>query len=87
MNGMKNHCKKVYLTANDVKDWAVDTYNDIKEWVEDAKVAIKDFGEKAGNAFLNSIEAEAGVGYGFEKSFKAGIFEIEAQAYSDNFTV
>ena len=74
-------------TYNDVKERAVDTYNDIKEWVEDAKVAVKDFGEKAGNAFLNSIEAEAGVGYGFGKSFKAGIFEIEAQAYSDNFTV
>jgi RHS repeat-associated protein len=74
-------------TYNDVKERAVDTYNDVKEWVEDAKVAVKDFGEKAGNAFLNSIEAEAGVGYGFGKSFKAGIFEIEAQAYSDNFTV
>ncbi|CDE18072.1 rHS repeat-associated core domain protein [Eubacterium sp. CAG:841] len=74
-------------TYNDVKERAVDTYNDIKEWVEDTKVAVKDFGEKAGNAFLNSIEAEAGVGYGFGKSFKAGIFEIEAHAYSDNFTV
>ena len=74
-------------TYNDVKDWAVDTYNDVKEWGEDAKVAIKDFGEKSGNAFLNSIEVEAGVGYGFGKSCKAGCFEIEAQAYSDNFTV
>ena len=74
-------------TYNDVKERAVDTYNNVKDWVEDAKVAIKDFGEKAGNAFLNSIEVEAGVGYGFGKSFKAGCFEIEAQAYSDNFTV
>ena len=88
----------VVETYNEVKDWAVDTYNDVKErtvdtynnvkeWVEDTKVAIKDFGEKAGNAFLNSIEVEAEVGYGFGKSFKAGCFEIEAQAYSDNFTV
>ena len=94
-----NDAKQVVAeTYNEVKDWAVDTYNDIKEravntynnvkkWVDDAKISIKDFGEKIGNAFLNSIEAEAGVGYGLGKSFKAIFFEIEAQAYSDIFTL
>ena len=62
-------------------------WNSITNWVEDTKVAIKEFGKKAGKAFLNSIEVEAGIGYGFGKSFKAGCFEIEAQAYSDNFTI
>ncbi len=89
-------------TYNDAKDWTVDTYNNVKERVvntyndakdfvvdkyNDAKTAIKDFGEKAVTAFLNSIEGEVGVGYGLGLSYKTGIAEIEAQAYSDNFTI
>ena len=97
--GTYNDAKDTVVeTYNEVKDWTVDTYNDVKEravnhynnvrgWVDNAKTAVKKFGEKAENAFLNSIELEAGVGYGFGKSFKAGYFEIEAQAYSDNFTI
>ena len=87
-----NRAKNTVVEAyNEAKDWVVDKYNYVKERVvdtyNDAKKVVSDFSEKAGNAFLNSIEAEVGVGYGFGKSFKVGCFEIEAQAYSDNFTV
>ncbi len=81
-------------TYNEVKDWTVDTYNDVKERVNNnydnvnnTKTIIKELRKKAGNAFINSIEMEAGIGYGFGKSIKVGGLKVEAEAYSDNFTV
>ena len=57
------------------------------QWLKNAANSVGNFFKKVGNAFLNSISFEVGIGYGLGLSAAVAGAKISATAYHDAWTV